>query len=64
MQIRGSIPLHTLQAHVEYGTATCRTKYGAIGIKVWLYKGRYGEEVIMIDAPEGRSREHRRGKRG
>ncbi len=64
MQIRGSIPLHTLQAHVEYGTATCRTKYGAIGIKVWLYKGRYGEEVVMTDAPEGRAREHRRGKRG
>ncbi len=65
MQIRGSIPLHTLQAHVEYGTATCRTKYGAIGIKVWLYKGRYGEETVVSEAAaEGRPREHRRGKRG
>ena len=61
-QLRGSIPLHTLRANVDYGTATCRTKYGAIGIKVWLYRGRYGEEAILEEAP--RSREPRRGKRG
>lgn len=63
MQIRGSIPLHTLQANVDYGTATCRTKYGAIGIKVWLYKGRYGEEAMVEEAAPQR-REGRRGKRG
>jgi len=63
-QIRGSIPLHTLQAHVDYGVATCRTKYGAIGIKVWLYHGRYGEEAHLEAAPAGRFREGRRGKRG
>jgi small subunit ribosomal protein S3 len=63
-QIRGSIPLHTLQANVDYGHATCRTTYGTIGIKVWLYRGRYGEEgEIMPAAPTGRTRE-RRGKRG
>lgn len=64
-QIRGSIPLHTLQANVDYGTATCRTKYGTIGIKVWLYKGRYGEEAMVEEAPPShRGREGRRGKRG
>jgi small subunit ribosomal protein S3 len=64
-QLRGSIPLHTLQAHVDYGTATCRTKYGTIGVKVWLYHGRYGEEVTLADGgPPRRSREGRRGKRG
>ena len=62
-QIRGSIPLHTLQAHVDYGTATCRTTYGTIGVKVWLYKGRYGEEVETVDAGPVRGR-GRRGKRG
>jgi small subunit ribosomal protein S3 len=62
-QIRGSIPLHTLQAHVDYGYAMCRTTYGAIGIKVWLYKGRYGEEVTQEETGGGRGRE-RRGKRG
>ncbi len=64
MQIKGSIPLHTLQAHVDYGTATCRTKYGTIGVKVWLYLGRYGEEVDLDHSTQmGRGRE-RRGKRG
>lgn len=65
-QKRGSVPLHTLQAHIDYGTATCRTTYGAIGIKVWLNHGRYGEEAVLVD--DGASRRgggrERRGKRG
>lgn len=64
-QIRGSIPLHTLQANIDYGVATCRTTYGTIGIKVWVYRGRYGEEVEVEEVPrERRGRERRRGKRG
>ncbi len=65
MQIAGSVPLHTLQAHIDYGFATCRTKYGSIGIKVWLNLGRYGEEVTLEDTPRpSRGRDGRRGKRG
>ncbi|MBN1804492.1 MAG: 30S ribosomal protein S3 [Sedimentisphaerales bacterium] len=41
----GSIPLHTLDANVDYATATSRTTYGAIGIKVWIYRGKFGEEA-------------------
>jgi len=41
----GSIPLQTLQANVDYATATARTTYGAVGVKVWVYKGKFGEEV-------------------
>jgi small subunit ribosomal protein S3 len=41
----GSIPLHTLDANVDYATATARTTYGAVGIKVWIYKGKFGEEI-------------------
>lgn len=67
-QIRGSIPLHTLQAHIDYGTATCFTTYGAIGIKVWVYHGRYGDETSGESAEQQqaamRPREGRRGKRG
>lgn len=63
-QARGSVPLHTLQAHVDYGIATCNTTYGAIGIKVWLNLGRYGEEVVLADVGQGSRREGRRGKRG
>lgn len=62
-QTRGSVPLHTLQAHIDYGVATCRTTYGSIGIKVWLYRGRYGEEISMEPSGASRARE-RRGKRG
>jgi small subunit ribosomal protein S3 len=41
----GSIPLQTLDANVDYAAATSRTTYGAIGIKVWIYKGKFGEEI-------------------
>src|SRR4030065_592480 len=43
----GSIPLHTLDANVDYAVATARTTYGAIGIKVWIYKGKFGEEIVQ-----------------
>lgn len=35
----GSIPLHTLRADIDYGTAEAHTTYGVIGVKVWIYKG-------------------------
>ena len=63
-QLRGSIPLHTLQAHVDYGVATCRTTYGTIGVKVWLYQGRYGEDEAEDEVRPSRGRQSRRGKRG
>lgn len=43
----GSIPLHTLDANVDYAVTTARTTYGAIGIKVWIYKGKFGEEAAQ-----------------
>ncbi len=36
---KGKLPLSTLRANVDYGTATAFCTYGAIGIKVWIYKG-------------------------
>jgi small subunit ribosomal protein S3 len=44
----GRVPLSTLQAHVDYGTAMARTTYGIIGVKVWIYKGDI-ERGKMID---------------
>ena len=35
----GQVPLHTLRADIEYGFTEARTTYGAIGVKVWIYKG-------------------------
>ncbi len=48
-QKMGSIPLHTLDADVDYAQATARTTYGAIGIKVWIYRGKFGEELVPTD---------------
>jgi small subunit ribosomal protein S3 len=54
----GSIPLHTLDANVDYSVATSRTTYGTIGVKVWIYKGKFGEEAERI--PRRRPRPPRR----
>lgn len=35
----GSLPLQTLRANIDYGTATAMTTYGTIGVKVWVHKG-------------------------
>ena len=32
----GSVPLHTLRAHIDYGVAEASTTYGLIGVKVWI----------------------------
>ena len=37
--LEGRVPLHTLRADIDYGSATARTTVGAIGVKVWVYKG-------------------------
>jgi small subunit ribosomal protein S3 len=52
----GSIPLHTLDANVDYAITTARTTYGAIGVKVWIYKGKFGEEIQPIRRPAARRR--------
>ena len=45
---KGALPLQTLRADIDYGTATAYTTYGTIGIKVWIYKG----EVFQKDKSE------------
>jgi small subunit ribosomal protein S3 len=42
----GRVPLHTLRAHVDFGTSVARTTYGVCGVKVWIYKGD-----IMVHDP-------------
>ncbi|OPZ03519.1 MAG: 30S ribosomal protein S3 [candidate division BRC1 bacterium ADurb.BinA364] len=36
---KGRVPLHTLRADIDFGLTEARTKYGAIGIKVWVFRG-------------------------
>ncbi len=44
----GRVPLHTLRADIDYGYTIARTTYGAIGVKVWVYKGEVLEEKKSI----------------
>ncbi len=39
---RGRIPCTTLRAQLDYGTCVAKTKYGTIGVKVWIFKGEFG----------------------
>lgn len=41
----GSVPLHTLRADIDYGSAEAKTTYGVIGVKVWVFKG----EILDTD---------------
>lgn len=60
-QMLGSIPLHTLQANVDYALSQAVTTAGVIGIKVWICKGMYGEEpVVPTGRPDGRFRRRAR----
>mgnify|MGYP000995679093 FL=1 len=43
----GRVPLHTLRADVDYGTARAQTQYGIIGVKVWIFKGEIFEDPTL-----------------
>jgi len=49
----GKVPLHTLRADVQYGTAEADTTYGKIGVKVWVYLGEILPENTRV-AKEGK----------
>jgi small subunit ribosomal protein S3 len=58
----GRVPLHTLRADVDYGTAVAHTAYGTIGVKVWIFKGEILEhdpmasEKRLLEGPEAARR--------
>src|SRR6476661_4908537 len=60
----GRVPLHTLRADVDYGTATAVTAYGTNGVKVWIFKGEILEHDPMAqDKRSGESQEGPRPRR-
>lgn len=62
----GSVPLQNLRADIDYASEPARTIFGAIGVKVWIYRGEIfeGEEPKQAPAPpKGRGRAPFRGKR-
>ena len=72
----GRVPLHTLRADIDYGFSEAHTTYGAIGVKVWVYRGDnlgsnegpsldpMGRRVGGEDERERRPRRRRREMRG
>jgi small subunit ribosomal protein S3 len=46
----GRVPLHTLRADIDYGTAEAHTTYGVIGVKVWIFKGEVFDKPEVIPA--------------
>jgi small subunit ribosomal protein S3 len=64
---RGSIPLSTLQRHIDYGFAKAHTTFGVIGVKVWIDLGEYNKEgdedgtnAQAGKAPQNSKRSHKR----
>ncbi|MBR51379.1 MAG: 30S ribosomal protein S3 [Gammaproteobacteria bacterium] len=49
----GRVPLHTLRADIDYGTAEALTTYGIIGVKVWVYKGEITEDPYKKEKLSG-----------
>jgi small subunit ribosomal protein S3 len=60
----GSIPLQTLDADVDYGQSTAHTTYGAVCIKVWIYKGKFGEQIEAVNRPARKPRTRRERPEG
>ncbi|MYZ46634.1 30S ribosomal protein S3 [Propylenella binzhouense] len=56
----GRVPLHTLRADIDFGTATAHTAYGTIGIKVWIFKG----EILEHDPMASERRQSEGGGEG
>ncbi len=59
----GTIPLQTIRADIDYGTAEAHTTYGRLGIKVWIYRGEVlkGEAAKSDDSKRGGRDNRRRG---
>jgi small subunit ribosomal protein S3 len=57
----GRVPLHTLRADVDYGTATAFTTFGTCGVKVWVFKGEImlhdpmAQDKLAAEAQQGRA---------
>lgn len=52
----GTIPLQTIRADIDYGTAEAHTTYGRLGVKVWVYKGEILKGEIPQNKPQRRNR--------
>lgn len=56
----GTIPLQTIRADIDYGTAEAHTTYGRLGVKVWVYKG----EILKGEIPAEKKPQRRNRREG
>jgi small subunit ribosomal protein S3 len=67
----GRVPLHTLRAKIDYGTADAVTTFGVVGVKVWVYRGdklpgstlTAAEEAALVERPRPERSDRPRGNR-
>ena len=61
----GRVPLHTLRADIDYGTARANTTFGVIGVKTWIYRGDIlpGAQVVEEEVSDGGDKRKRRPAR-
>ncbi len=60
----GRVPLHTLRADIDYGTARANTTFGVIGVKAWIYRGDIlpGDEVAKVEEDSLRASDRKKRK--
>ena len=60
----GRVPLHTLRADIDYGTARANTTFGVIGVKAWIYRGDIlpGSEVVKVEEDSLRTNDRKKKK--
>src|SRR5256885_15679655 len=49
----GRFPLHTLRADIDFGRATAKTTFGAIGVKCWIYKDQISPQQRRLAIADG-----------
>jgi len=52
----GRVPLHTLRADIDFARSTARTIYGAVGVKVWIFKGEVLDKREAAEAAPSQGR--------
>ena len=50
--LKGRLPLQTLRADIDYGTAEAHTTYGVIGVKCWVYRGEVEKAKVRREEVE------------
>ena len=61
--LEGRVPLHTLRADIDYGTALARTTYGVLGVKVLVFNGEViGGKTESAARPQRQDRPRRDGE--